>query len=286
MKEKEIITLIKISKVKPLRKKLPLLARNFKPLSELLEKKKEELLQYFSQELVELILKAKTLPYEVELKKLKNLQAKVISWEDEEYPTKLKEISTPPPFLYVRGELTQEDRTSVAIVGSRLASYYGKQVAYKLAYHLALNGVTIVSGLARGIDTYAHKGALDAGGRTIGVLGCGIDYIYPKGNEPLMHRILQNGACLTEFPIGEIPLPYNFPFRNRLISGLSLGVIVVEARLKSGTFSTVRWALEQGREVFAVPGNIDSEPSKGVNKLIQEGATLITSAEDVLYCLI
>jgi DNA processing protein len=188
-----------------------------------------------------------------------------------------------PPFLYVRGTLAADDSLSVAIVGSRLASVYGRFTSEKLSRELAMQGVTIVSGLARGIDAAAHRGALAAKGRTIAVLGAGIDIIYPPQNEELADRIINNnGAVVTEFSIGTPPNAPNFPSRNRIISGISYGVVVVEAGEKSGSLITARIAAEQGRSVFAVPGEIASAGSRGVNHLIKQGATLIENIDDIL----
>ena len=184
--------------------------------------------------------------------------------------------------FYKKGQILKTDENAVAIVGTRKASPYGKWTAYRLAGDLAKRGVTVVSGLAYGIDTEAHKGALDHGGRTIAVLGCGLDQCYPKSNARLMQQIERQGAVLSEYPIGMGPVPGNFPARNRIISGLAKGVVVVEAAAKSGALITAEFALEQGREVFAVPGNINSELSEGTNRLIQEGAKLVSCVEDIL----
>lgn len=198
------------------------------------------------------------------------------------YPKNLKNIYDPPDPLYVKGRIVPGDDIAVAIVGSRKASLYGLKTCEKLAYELAGMGVTIVSGLARGIDSAAHRGALKAGGRTIAVFGCGLDYIYPSENKKLAEEIEQNGALVSEFPAGAMPLPYNFPKRNRIISGLSLGVVVVEASKDSGALITADFALEQGREVFAVPGKIDASTSTGTHRLIKEGAKLVEGADDIL----
>ncbi len=199
------------------------------------------------------------------------------------YPALLREIYLPPIVLYVRGALTPADAWAVAIVGTRRASGYGNQVAEHLARGLAQNKVTVISGLARGIDTAAHKAALAASsGRTIAVLGCGLDMIYPPENAKLAARIIEQGALVSEFPLGTQPEPTNFPIRNRVISGLSLGVIVAEAPQRSGALITARFALEQNRQVFAVPGSIFSKGSEGTNKLIQDGAKLVMGVNDVL----
>jgi len=201
------------------------------------------------------------------------------------YPLALERIPDPPARLHITGELSDRDILSVAIVGSRHPTPYGLHMARSLAGNLARSGVTIVSGLARGIDTEAHKGALFAGGRTLAVLGCGLDADYPRNTRELKKRIIQNGAILSEFEPGSPPLPHHFPSRNRIISGLSLGVVVVEAGIKSGSLITARWALDQGREVMAVPGRADSSLSEGPIGLIREGAPPVCGARDVIRIL-
>ncbi|MBI1921933.1 MAG: DNA-protecting protein DprA [Geobacter sp.] len=208
-------------------------------------------------------------------------RVEIVTWLDPRYPRLLREIPDPPPFLYVKGSLA-EDEVAVAVVGSRRASTYGRMTTERLSKELAGCGITIVSGMARGIDTTAHKGALAGGGRTLGVLGCGIDLVYPPENRPLFEQVIANGALISEFPMGTLPLAENFPRRNRIISGLSNGVLVVEAALQSGSLITAQMALEQGRDVFAVPGNIDSGASQGTNQLIKQGAKLISSVQDIL----
>jgi DNA processing protein len=198
------------------------------------------------------------------------------------YPALLKEIYNPPYLLYVKGDKHVLKQSCIAVVGSRNASYYGKKVAFKLAEQLARAGFSVVSGLARGIDSYAHKGALAVGGRTIAVMGNGLDVIYPRENFQLMKEIPRNGLLLSEYPPGTSPLRGNFPARNRLISGLSLGVVVVEASERSGALITADFALEQNREVFAVPGNINSATSAGTNNLIKQGAKIVNVVEDIL----
>jgi DNA processing protein len=207
---------------------------------------------------------------------------KVITIDDKDYPESLKNIPDPPIVLYVKGELREEDKFSLGIVGSRRASFYGLTSAEKFAGDLTQKGMTIVSGLARGIDTAAHKGALKSGGRTIAVIGSGFHYLYPSENSELAEEISQNGAVVSEFPVKARPLPQNFPRRNRLISGLSLGVLVVEAAQNSGALITADCALEQGREVFALPGKIDSANSFGTNGLIKQGAKLVECADDII----
>ena len=218
---------------------------------------------------------------EEELELIKKHDARIITYQDLIYPKSLLNIYDFPPFLYVKG-LLQEDDINIAVVGSRLASTYGKFSTERLCRELALKGITVVSGLARGIDSAAHKGALAGGGRTIAVLGCGLDVIYPSENEKLYAEIVSQGAVITEFSFGSPPAASNFPARNRIISGISLGVVVVEANEKSGSLITARLALEQGREVFAVPGSIDSAGSRGTHKLIKQGAKLIENVHDIL----
>jgi DNA processing protein len=203
-----------------------------------------------------------------------------------EYPRLLSEIFDPPPVLYYKGEFRAEDALAIAVIGSRSASPGGLMVAQELARGLAATGVTIISGLARGIDSAAHRGALlDTGGRTIAVLGSGLDRIYPPENDRLAIEITERGALCTEYPPGTEPLARNFPARNRIISGLALGVTVVEATADSGSLITVDFALEQGREVFAVPGTINRKRSQGTNRLIKEGAFLVDSVEDILQVI-
>lgn len=201
---------------------------------------------------------------------------------DEAYPDVLRTIPDPPPVLYRRGEWTEADRTAIAIVGSRRASLYGQQTAQRLAYDLALRGITIVSGFARGIDAAAHRGALQAQGRTLAVWGSGLNRLYPPEHRELAEQMTQHGALLSEYPMDSAPLSYHFPQRNRLISGLSLGVVVVEAAQRSGALITADCALEQGREVFAVPGKVDSLTSHGTHHLLKQGARLVTSVDDIM----
>lgn len=207
----------------------------------------------------------------------------VLTWDSPDYPPLLRNISQPPPVIYVKGAITTADEFAVAVVGTRHASAYGKEVARRLARGLAENGVTVVSGLALGIDGIAHRAALDAGGRTLAVLACGLDSVYPASHRELAERIIDSGALISDYPVGTRPEAVNFPPRNRLISGLSLGTLVVEAGIKSGALITVRFALEQGRETFAVPGNIYNQSSSGTNAIIQAGeAKLVTSVNDIL----
>lgn len=219
---------------------------------------------------------------EEQLEKAAKLKADILTIDDPEYPDNLKNFTDAPPILFVRGSLKSSDQRAVAIVGSRNATTYGKNTSAGMARELAGSGITVVSGMARGIDSAAHQGALAAGGRTIAVLGCGVDIAYPAENRKLRDSIMESGAVISEYPIGEKPLPAHFPNRNRIITGLSLGVLAVEAREDSGVFSTVRWAAEQGREVFAVPGPITSATSVGPNQLIKQGAKMVLTINDIL----
>lgn len=217
-----------------------------------------------------------------EVERLLKLRVGALRTIDPAYPRLLREIPMPPPVLYVRGSLAPQDEWALAIVGTRRASPYGRQMTEKLAGELARQSITIISGLARGIDTVAHHAALEVGGRTLAVLGCGPDLVYPPENAKLAARIVESGAILTEFPPGTQPEAGNFPARNRLISGLSLGVLVTEAPETSGALITTRFAAEQGRDVFAVPGNVTSRASVGANRLIQDGATMVLEVGDIL----
>jgi DNA processing protein len=206
-----------------------------------------------------------------------------ITWHDDAYPRQLREIYDRPPVLFVRGALTPPDEWAVAVVGTRRVSVYGRQAAEEMARGLALNRVTVVSGLARGVDAIAHRAALDAGGRTIGVLACGLDMVYPPEHKRLAEQIIEQGALISDYAIGTQPRSEFFPRRNRILSGISLGVLVVEGDIKSGALITARQALEQNREVFAVPGSIFSPNSRGTNKLIQDGeAKLTLDVQDIL----
>ena len=219
---------------------------------------------------------------EDEIKRIKDTGIKLIHFNHRDYPERLKNIYDPPLYFYMNGSITPEDTHALAVVGSRSPTPYGRKVSEMLSAELSSAGFTIVSGMARGIDSAAHRTALKTGGRSIAVLGCGADIAYPRENENLMREIAGNGAIISEFPIGTRPDKKNFPQRNRIISGLSLGVIVVEAAEKSGSLITARFAMEQGREIFAVPGNINSPLSKGANNLIQQGAKAVTSVNDIL----
>lgn len=218
-----------------------------------------------------------------ELELLHRHGVSALTWHDAAYPRQLREVFDRPPVLFVRGNLTPPDEWSVAVVGTRRVSVYGRQAAEEMARGLAANRVTVVSGLARGVDAIAHRAALEAGGRTIGVLACGLDMVYPPEHKKLAELIIDNGALISDYAIGTQPRSEFFPRRNRILSGISLGVLVVEGDTKSGALITARQALEQNREVFAVPGSIYSPNSRGTNKLIQDGeAKLTLDVQDVL----
>jgi DNA processing protein len=219
---------------------------------------------------------------ETELNLAREMGVKIVPHTSDDYPRNLKSIYDPPIVLYIKGEIKETDAIALAIVGSRRSTYYGQSQAEKMSATLANMGFCIVSGLARGIDVAAHRGALKVKGRTIAVLGNGMCTIYPPEHREHAECIAENGALISELPMRTSPDGRNFPPRNRLISGLSLGVVVVEASMKSGSSITAQWALEQGKEVFAVPGNIDSPYSRGTHKLIKEGAKLVESVDDII----
>jgi DNA processing protein len=219
---------------------------------------------------------------EDELSSIEKFQVTLVTLKDENYPKNLAQIYDPPPFLYVKGELKEKDERSIAIVGSRRATHYGRSVTERISSDLAKRGITIVSGMARGIDSSAHKGALSVRGRTIAVMGCGVNVIYPPENSGLYHQIASSGAVISELPMSTPPDGSNFPARNRIISGFSRGTTIIEASSRSGSLITAKLALEQGREVFAVPGMIDSATSKGTHRLIKEGAKLVENTSDIL----
>jgi DNA processing protein len=223
------------------------------------------------------------LDLQAEMAKVEKQGIHLLTWIDDDYPRLLIEIDDPPPVLFVRGEFKPADEWAVAMVGTRRATSYGKETARQMSSDLARNGVTVVSGLARGIDSISHRAALDAGGRTIAVLGCGLDIVYPPENRSLAQAIAANGALVSEYPLGTQPDGRNFPPRNRIISGLSLGTVVVEGDTRSGAMITARDSLEQNREVFAVPGDITRRSSRGTNALIRDSAAkLVVDVEDIL----
>jgi len=217
--------------------------------------------------------------------KIEKQGIKILTWQDEAYPQRLKEIDQPPPVLYIRGEYLPDDLFAVAIVGTRRVTSYGRQITEELSAFLAANGMTVISGLARGVDAIAHQTSLKAGGRTIAVLGSGVDKIYPPEHRGLAEHMMERGAIISDYAPGTPPEASNFPPRNRIISGLSLAVVVVEAGETSGALITAEFAAEQGREVFAVPGSILAPQSKGTNKLIQNGALPLLSVNDLMQAL-
>ena len=220
-----------------------------------------------------------------EVEAIEREQVRLLTWDDPNYPVQLRNIFDPPSVLYVKGRLPRLHELMIAVVGSRKSSTYGRNVAESLCRELSLKGMTVVSGMARGIDSAAHRGTLKAGGETIAVLGCGVTVVYPPENTRLYHEILEHGAIVSELPLSAKPDRGNFPARNRIISGMSLGTVVVEAGLRSGALITADMALEQGRDVFAVPGNINSACSQGTNRLLKQGAALVEHADDVLSAL-
>lgn len=219
---------------------------------------------------------------DTEMEKLDRYNVTVLIKDDLSYPARLKEIYDAPPVLYVRGTLIPDGEWGLAVVGTRRATMYGKEVTRRLVTDLARNRIVIISGLARGIDTVAHKAALSAGGSTVAVLACGLDMVYPPENQKLAQEIMEQGALVSDYPLGTRPRAENFPRRNRIMSGLSLGTLVIEATEKSGALITASMALEQDREVFAVPGSILSSSSRGSNSLIRDGAKAVLDADDVL----
>lgn len=240
-------------------------------------------LSFLKPETINYLANSRTNFEEIILKKLSDEKSSIITIYDTLYPIKLKQIYCAPYILYYKGSLNNIDDLSIAVVGSRKATSYGKWVAENLTSELSKLDVNIISGLATGIDTIAHKTALKFKTKTVGIIGCGLDVIYPKSNENLYGEIVEkNGAVITEYPFGMEPMPNNFHYRNRIISGLSDGVLVIEAQEKSGTLITAGHAADQGREIFAVPGNINSLYSKGTNSLIKDGAKITTSVEDIV----
>jgi DNA processing protein len=227
----------------------------------------------------------RSLDLDAEMAKIERSGVRLITWQDAEYPSLLREAASAPPVLYLRGEITPADRASVAVVGTRRPSPYGQSVARDLGAALALHGVTLVSGMARGIDALAHRAALEAGGRTLAVLGSGLDEIYPSEHRLLAEEIAAHGALVSDYALGTKPEAANFPPRNRIISGLARAVVIVEAGEESGALITARFAAEQGRDVFVVPGSIYNRTSKGTNRLLQEGAAPLLTPDDVLETL-
>ena len=224
----------------------------------------------------------KNIDLETQVRLIEKYEVRIICWDDSAYPANLRNIFDPPLVLFMRGRILIEDNLSIAIVGTRMATIYGMNMAAKISTQLGEAGFTIISGGARGIDTASHQAALRINTRTISVVGCGVDIFYPKENSRLFERIIKNGAIISEFPMGTLPFRQNFPQRNRIISGLSLGVVVIEAPTRSGALITASSALEQGREVFCVPGQADSFTMKGSHQLLRDGAKLVEDVDDIL----
>jgi DNA processing protein len=238
------------------------------------------------EKIVDNVLQARaTISLDKEWEKIQQQGITVFTWEDDGYPHRLNEIDQPPPVLYVKGDLSPDDEWPVAIVGTRRVTAYGRQVTDEIAGSLSRSGVTIISGMARGVDGIAHKAALSSGGRTIAVLGSGVDWIYPPEHRALADQIIEQGALISDYAPGTPPEASNFPARNRIISGLSMAVVVTEAGQRSGALITASFAADQGRDVFAVPGSIKSPQSRGTNRLIQDGAYLVQDSKDVLEVL-
>lgn len=279
-------TLVWLSSIKGVNNKIiDILEKNFSQLSCLWDVSKDDILYIKGindRTKQEIIKNRNELYYENLLKRIETYKVKVITYYDDDYPNNLRNIFDSPKVLYIKGQLLPEDENSIAIVGARKSTSYGRWAAEKISSELANLGVCLVSGMANGIDTQVHISALENKSRTIAVLGCGVDIIYPSSNRELYYKIQDNGCIISEFPLGTQPLPYNFPQRNRIISGLSLGVVVVEATEKSGSLITARHAIEQGKDVFAVPGNINSIFSRGTNLLIKDGAKLVMEVEDII----
>ncbi|MCM8770349.1 MAG: DNA-processing protein DprA [Candidatus Omnitrophica bacterium] len=260
------------------------LLEHFGSLQKIIQASGDELrrTEGIGEKLASSITSIKNQDLEKEFEAVRKLNLKIITINDRNYPQNLKEIYDPPILLYVKGDFAPQDERGIAIVGSRRASFYGLNCAERFAFELAGFGFTIISGMARGVDTAAHKGALKQKGRTIAVMGSGFEHIYPPENKELVEKISQNGAVISEFPLAVLPHPHNFPRRNRIISGLSRGVLVIEAARNSGALITADFALEQGREVFSLPGEIDSVNSCGTNFLIKQGAKLVSCVEDII----
>ena len=278
-----LVALNMIEHVGPVRARL--LLEHFGDAPEILRAPKSGLLRVrnIGEETAEAIANwEKSIDLAGELKRISEFGCHVLIQSDENYPESLRQIYDPPLVLYVKGALTAKDKNAVAMVGSRQTTHYGIESARKLAYQLAYVGVTVVSGGARGIDTAAHQGALSAKGRTVAVLGTGINLIFPSENAELFERISENGALITQFPFNRPADKQSFPIRNRIVAGMTLGTVVVEADLHSGALITANFATEYGRQVFAVPGRIDSPRSKGCHDLIKKGAKLCEGAEDIL----
>jgi DNA processing protein len=234
------------------------------------------------QALTNLLQHRKSIDLDAEMANIRRANVHILTLGDKNYPELLRTLDDAPPVLYVRGSLVEADSHALSIVGTRKATRYGRDVTFDLARQLAQQEITIISGLANGIDSAAHRGAIEGGGRTIAVLGCGVDVVYPRNNHDLAQEVIAHGAIVSEFPIGTKPIAANFPRRNRIISGLALGVLITEAPEQSGALITAHCAADQGREVFAVPANIFNTMGRGANRLIQDGAKLVMGVQDVL----
>ncbi|MFH1678984.1 MAG: DNA-processing protein DprA [Candidatus Omnitrophota bacterium] len=277
------LRLILIPEIGPRRGKE--LLKRFSGPGEILDAPQKAIASVLSASLAEAIVRQRNsinIKLDEQLYLIKKHKAKIIAQDDPAYPENLKNIFDPPLVLFLRGEILPEDMLSIAIVGTRMASLYGINMARKISSQLGQRGFTIVSGGARGIDSASHQAALKINARTIAVLGCGVDEVYPFENIRLFEQIIQKGALVSEFPMGTRPLRQNFPQRNRIISGLSLGVVVIEAPMRSGSLITVSSALEQGRDVFCVPGQADSFNMKGSHQLLKDGAKLVEDADDIM----
>ncbi len=278
-----LVALNLIEHVGPIR--LRQLLEHFGEAPEVLRASRQQLLQVrnIGEETAEAIANwEKTIDLNGELKRIGEFGCRIVAQADAEYPELLRQIYDPPILLYVKGQMLPKDKNAVAMVGSRMTTHYGMEAARRLAYQLAYVGVTVVSGAARGIDSAAHQGALSGKGRTIAVLGTGINLVFPSENRQLYEQIASNGALITQFPFNRKPDKQSFPIRNRIVAGMTLGTVVVEANLTSGALITANFAVEYGRQVFAVPGRIDSPRSKGCHELIKKGAKLCEGAEDIL----
>ncbi len=278
------IDLLSIDKVTEHR--LFLLLEHFKEPTAIVNARQQELAAIVGQDTAHRILTYKreeTTERKYEI--CQNLLIDIIAYNSAKYPAWLRNISQFPPVLFVRGTIKSDDEISVGIVGTRGATVYGKSIAERFAGDFARTGITVVSGMARGIDTMAHYGAIKNKGRTIAVLGCGVDRCYPPENKTLMTKIIENGAVVSEFNIGTPPLAHHFPRRNRIVSGLSKAIVAIEAKEKSGVMNTVNWALDQNKDVFAIPGNIYSKASSGTNRLIKDGAIPVTKVDEILESL-
>ncbi|MDO8585411.1 MAG: DNA-processing protein DprA [Armatimonadota bacterium] len=284
LEKEELIAWIRLTRLEIAPRKAHALLNSFAGPAEIFQAQMGRLaeVQGLGDAVIGKILGSDAAAAEADLEKMAKLSVRLVPLTDDEYPANLRQIYDPPIALYVRGQLKESDRFSVAIVGSRQASEYGRVMAQRIASDLCGRGLAIVSGGARGIDSFAHRGALKTGGRTIAVLGCGQDVPYPYENKELFNQIASSGAVITEFPLGAKPEQWRFPARNRIISGLSRGVLVCEGAEDSGSLITARFAGEQGRDVYALPGGVDKESSRAPHKLIKDGAKLVETADDIL----